>query len=69
MYQAQQEAELGELQNQENVKNNSSNQSDCNSSVCLETLKTQHRKQSEELCKELFWYSQWKLINKYRMGR
>ena len=44
MYQAQQEAELGELQNQENVKNNSSNQSDCNSSVCLETLKTQHWK-------------------------
>ena len=35
MYHAQQEAELGELQNQENVKNNSSNQSDCNSSLKL----------------------------------
>ena len=40
MYQAQQEAELGELQNQENVKNISSNQSECNSSVCMEILMT-----------------------------
>ena len=39
MYHAQQEAELGELQNQENVKNNSSNQSDCNSSLKLSAWK------------------------------
>ena len=64
MYQAQQEAELGELQNQENVKQ-------LFQSVRLQpfTLKTRHWKQREDLSKELFGILSGKLIHKYRMRR
>ena len=68
MYQAQQEAELGELQNQENVKQLF--QSVRLQLFCLlgdiedSALKTKGRVKQRTV-----WYSQWKLIHKYRMGR